>query len=97
MDAWNPRLEWQPKDLRNCLPTFEAREGLLTDVVEQYLGHAPRTVTARHHIPRLGSVHGGGSSRLSLVEEAHWILPESFRQSDMKSDSATFARFCHTL
>ncbi len=52
---WNPKVEWAPKDLRNCLPTFAATKGLLNDVWEQYLGHSPKTITARHYIPRLAS------------------------------------------
>lgn len=56
---WNPNVDWKPKDLRNCLPTFGAIQGLLNDVWEQYLGHAPKSVTARHYIPRLASASLG--------------------------------------
>ena len=62
--TWNPDVDWKPKDLRNCLPTFAATEGLLNDLWEQYLGHAPRTVTAQHYIPRLTSVTQGEAGAL---------------------------------
>jgi len=64
MKAWNPEIDWKPKDLRNCLPTFAAMRGLLNDVWEQSLGHAPRTITARHYVPRLASVSIGEASAL---------------------------------
>jgi integrase len=52
---WNPRVGWTPKDLRNCLPTFALGEGLQDHVWEQYIGHAARSVTERHYVPRLTS------------------------------------------
>ena len=55
----NPNLGWKPKDLRNCLPTFAAMQGLLNDVWEQYIGHAPRTITGRHYLPRLAFASDG--------------------------------------
>lgn len=56
---WNPKLTWKVKDLRNCLPTFASLSGISNDIWEQYLGHAPRTVTATHYIPRLSTVSRG--------------------------------------
>ena len=38
--------------------------GSLNDVWEQYLGHAPRSITARHYIPRLASVSSGETDAL---------------------------------
>ncbi|MFH0794039.1 MAG: hypothetical protein V2A74_08405 [bacterium] len=61
---WNPGIEWKPKDLRNCLPTFAVMHGLLNDVWEQYIGHAPKSVTARHYIPRLASRSTGEGEAL---------------------------------
>jgi integrase len=61
---WNAELEWAPKDLRNCLPTFAVSQGILTDLWEQYLGHAPRTVTGRHYVPRLTSASKGEGAAL---------------------------------
>ena len=62
--SWNSNISWKPKDLRNALPTFAASEGILSDLWEQYLGHAPRTVTARHYLPRLGSASAGEKKEL---------------------------------
>ena len=53
-----------PRNLRNCLPTFAVMSGLLSDVWEQYLGHAPRSITARHYIPRLASASHGEAEAL---------------------------------
>lgn len=53
--AWNAECGWAPKDLRNCLPTFATMEGIHGTVWEQYIGHAPKTVTERHYVPRLAS------------------------------------------
>ncbi len=61
---WNPKIEWKTKDLRKCLPTFAAISGLRNDVWEQYFGHAPRSITARHYIPRLASASHGESEAL---------------------------------
>lgn len=66
LKSWNSKIPWKPKDLRNCLPTFAVMEGLLNDVWEQYLGHAPRSVTARHYVPRLASVSAGEGEALEM-------------------------------
>lgn len=70
---WNQGCEWAPKDLRNCLPTFAAMHGLQSPLWEQYIGHAPRTVTERHYVPRLASSLGGESlaldRRMDLLRE----------------------------
>lgn len=55
MREWSAGIDWMPKDLRNCLPTFSATEGISNVVWEQYIGHAPHTVTATNYIPRLGA------------------------------------------
>ena len=59
LKKWNAMVIWAPKDLRNCLPTFSVTEGLHSDLWEQYIGHAPRTITGRHYVPRLAvATHG---------------------------------------
>lgn len=55
MRKWNAGIDWTPKDLRNCLPTYAATEGIHNVIWEQYIGHAPHTVTATNYIPRLGA------------------------------------------
>jgi integrase len=50
---WNPSIDWAPKDLRNCLLTYSVGAGLHGTVWEQYVGHAPKSVTERHYVPRL--------------------------------------------
>lgn len=62
--AWNPKITWTPKDLRKALPNFFASEGLANDLTEQYIGHAPKTVTARHYVARLGSISKGEQTAL---------------------------------
>ena len=64
LKEWNPRIDWKPKDLRNCLPTFATIHGLQNDLWEMYIGHAPRSVTARHYVPRLNSVTDGERNAL---------------------------------
>jgi len=59
MKKWNPKIDWAVKDLRNCLMTFASIYGLTNDLWEQYVGHVPKTVTARHYVPRLTSVSFG--------------------------------------
>jgi len=61
---WNPHCDWAPKDLRNCLPTHAAMNGLQGSLWEQYIGHAPGTVTERHYVPRLTSRTSGERSAL---------------------------------
>lgn len=64
MREWNSRVDWSPKDLRNCLPTFAVTQGIHSDLWEQYIGHVPRSVTAKHYIPRLASASLGESDAL---------------------------------
>lgn len=59
LKAWNPRIGWAPKDLRNCLPTFATLNGIHNSLWEQYIGHAPTTVTGRHYVPRLTACSSG--------------------------------------
>ena len=49
-------MGWQVKDLRNAVPTALAMTGMASDASEQYMGHAPKGITARHYIPRLSAV-----------------------------------------
>ncbi|MCB2141470.1 hypothetical protein KQH29_00860 [bacterium] len=67
--AWNSSIDWAPKDLRNCLPTLAALRGFAGDAVEQYLGHAPRSVTARNYIPRLSPASIGEAAELERATE----------------------------
>lgn len=53
LKRWNSSIDWAPKDLRNCLPTFAKLEGIHGTIWEQYIGHSPGTVTDRHYVPRL--------------------------------------------
>jgi len=50
---WKPDIDWAPKDLRNALPTFATMQGFHGPVLEQYIGHSPKTVTSRHYVPKL--------------------------------------------
>ena len=61
---WNLNLDWKPKDPRNCLPTFAVMTEMQSDVWEQYIGHAPHSVTARHYIPRLAALSEGEENAL---------------------------------
>ncbi|MDX1972065.1 MAG: site-specific integrase [Candidatus Sumerlaeia bacterium] len=62
--SFNPDLNWSPKDLRNCLPTFAMMQGIHGTIWEQYIGHAPKGVTNRHYIPRLSAPSQGGFKAL---------------------------------
>ena len=61
---WNAQVSWRPKDLRNALPTWAIANGRHGDMWEQYLGHSPEGVTARHYVPRLASVTPGETGEL---------------------------------
>lgn len=61
---WNAELDWASKDLRDCLPTFAISHGIHNDLWEQYIGHAPRSVTARHYLPRLAASSRGNAEAL---------------------------------
>lgn len=92
---WNPSIAWAPKDLRNCLPTFAVEQGIHGDLWEQYLGHAPKTVTARHYIPRLTSVSIGESAALDRQMEMfrfHVVKP-----IEEGSDQRTYAKIFKNL
>lgn len=62
--AWNAGIPWAPKDLRNAVMTLAALRGFSGDVLEQYVGHAPKTVTARNYIPRLSAASIGEAAQL---------------------------------
>jgi integrase len=66
---WNHQVSWKPKDLRNCLPTFAVAQGIHSSIWEHYIGHAPKTVTERHYIPRFASVSIGGDEALEKQME----------------------------
>lgn len=59
MRFFNPKLDWTPKDLRNCILTLGDLEGFSGPILEQYVGHKAQGVTARHYIPRLSAVSAG--------------------------------------
>jgi integrase len=62
--AWNADVDWAPKDLRNAVPTFGVINGIFTSLWEQYIGHAPKTVTARHYTPKLTTATQGEKDAL---------------------------------
>ena len=64
LKKWNPSIDWATKDLRNCLPTFAKMEGIHGTIWEQYIGHAPGTVTERHYVPRLAARTSGEQNAL---------------------------------
>ncbi len=64
MKRWNPEVSWSPKDLRNAIPTWAASVGRQGSLIEQYIGHAPKDVTSRHYVPRIGSVSRGEEEEL---------------------------------
>ena len=49
--------------------TLAALKGFSGDILEQYCGHAPSTVTARNYIPRLSSVGIGEAAQLKNAME----------------------------
>ena len=84
---WIPRITWKPKDLRNALPTFGTSEGIWSSIHEQYIGHAPGTVTARHYVPRLGWASSGEKQALEKQMELfrrHVVEPvnEALKKQD---------------
>ena len=62
--AWNPRIDFRAKDLRNALPTWAVANSLHDDIWEQYMGHAPKGVTQVHYTPRLATVSPGQATQL---------------------------------
>jgi integrase len=62
--SWKTDIGWTAKDLRKMLPTLAATEGWLSPIVEAYIGHAPRGVSAMHYIPRLAAVSLGEGDAL---------------------------------
>ncbi len=49
-------MDWQSKDMRNCLLQFAREQGILNAIWEEYVGHSPKGVTERHYIARIKSV-----------------------------------------
>ena len=67
--GWNCEVNWAPKDLRNAVPTFENISGMFSALWDQYLGHAPRSVTERHYTPRLAAATRGEKEALEKQME----------------------------
>lgn len=82
--SWNSQVGWAPKDLRNCIPTLGALKGFASDALEQYLGHAPRTVTARNYIPRLSPASIGEAAELENATQnfKHLVVDHVEREID---------------
>ncbi len=70
LKKWNSRIDWACKDLRNCLPTFAVEKGIHSMLWEQYLGHAPRTVTGINYVARLTAVSRGEGQALERAMDA---------------------------
>jgi len=62
--AWSPTINWQPKDLRNCILQWSVAQGHHGMLWEEYVGHAPGGITARHYIARLSALSAGESDAL---------------------------------
>lgn len=87
---WNPEIDWAPKDLRNCLPTFAIMEGIHGTIWEQYIGHAPHGVTNRHYVPRLSSATLGRSRVLDKQME----LFRKFVTRPVDAEICNFLQLC---
>ena len=74
MREWNAEVGWLVKDLRNAVPTALAMAGLACDASEQYMGHAPKGITARHYIPRLSAVTRGEEAAFAQAMQVFKIL-----------------------
>jgi integrase len=68
---WNASIDWAPKDLRNCLPTFFADRGLANQLTEEYIGHSLPGITARHYVPRISTRSRGEFEALTRKIEAY--------------------------
>ena len=51
--AWNPKVDWKPKDLRNTLETWSSRSGLRNDIWERYVGHALSNPIAEAYVSKM--------------------------------------------
>lgn len=85
LDGWNQAIGWKPKDLRNCLLTLGALRGFASDVLEQYVGHAPRSVTARNYLPRLGAASIGEAAALENQMKVFKTLVVEHMESEIKA------------
>jgi integrase len=66
---WNALIDWRPGDFRNLLPTWATAQGCKDDLWEQYIGHAPSGVTARHYVPRLAAASTGEQEETDAAME----------------------------
>ena len=71
---WKAATGWAAKDPRNALPTFAVIEGIHSNLWEQYIGHAPVGVTARHYTPKLTSATRGEGNALDRQKDLFRIL-----------------------
>lgn len=46
-------VEYSAKDLRNCVPYWAVDQGLDGVLLEQFVGHSPRGVSAKHYLPKI--------------------------------------------
>ncbi len=93
MKAWNAEVEWRVKDLRNAVPTAMAMGGLSSDVSEQYMGHAPKGITARHYIPRLSSVTRGEEEAFAQAMHVFRTLVVDHVNRIVEGDGARILNF----
>jgi integrase len=64
--AWNARVKWRAKDLRNALAQAATLGGWDGSLFELYIGHvAPGDVTKRHYVGQLATATPGDERRLA--------------------------------
>ena len=88
---WNEEVAWAPKDLRNCILTYAVTEGIHGEVWEQYVGHSPRTITARHYVPRLAAATIGERGALEKQMRSfklHVVEPLDFAIGNIESENS---------
>jgi len=73
-------------------------QGLTGPIFEQYMGHAPIGVTARHCVPRVASVTRGEQSELDRAMaqfRSQVVLPlETWIKAEKEKQKAGFSPFC---
>ena len=99
--AWNKEIGWSPKDLRNAIQQLAASIGKGDDPVwEQYVGHAPRTVAAKHYLAKLtrGNIAcRSRGERESLDQRMSILRREVVEQVEAHFEAARLNLFEHGL
>lgn len=77
LKRWNEKLRIAPKDFRNALITHAKLNGYDSSLLEQYVGHAPKSVSDTNYFPRIATIDTHSKGQKAALDRCAEIFKKN--------------------